>query len=749
MASKTIRHLLTGFIAGEISPMLFGRVDTDQYAFGVERCENFVAVNEGPLVKRPGFEMIRAAAPDSTWLSAFRFSVTQEYGLEWRDFAVRFYTNGGRVETSDNIPYECPVPFTGAEAPALSVQQSYDRLYVDHRAHPPGRLTRTSAVTFSWETSALVNGPFSDGNADETATVTVSGTDKGSSVSVSATAPIFRPGHVGALFRIEARDFSTTPAWEPGMKDIAVGYMVRSDGKVYRALTSGKTGTITPTHDDGAAWDGSQKNDELNNHGPWGVQWQYVHDRFGIGRITAVDGSGAGATMTVLRQLPASLTSVASWRWSHGLFSDDAGYPAIVVHWQGRQVHIKDFDVVGSVAGDFLNYAAYTSSGILAADMSFRRRLATEDPPLWALADRQLLLGSATKELAVGAVNTQAAVSGDNIKSEPQSFYGSAPVTPVQLGSEAIFVERGRRRLRSTSYEFSSDRYQAVDLTAAARHVTDGGIVQLAVQRWPWTMLHAVRRDGQMVCHAINRGDVKGFSRIVLGGGAKVLSAVSIMGDDGETDDLWVLVSRETPGGTRREIWKQHAWRELGDPQADAFYVDGGVQIAAAAGQAHFSNLTHLAGQAVAVLADGAVIPDMAVADDGTLTLPDAYVPAQPYTLAVGLAYSAVAVTLRPAPRNASGLIQGLRQRVVTAIVRVLDTLGIRGGGAGPDDGDYDLIDRPGSAAMNKAIPLASGDLNVSIDMDPGDLGQLRFTSSDPLPAMVAMVSMKLEAGED
>jgi hypothetical protein len=210
-------------------------------------------------------------------------------------------------------------------------------------------------------------------------------------------------------------------------------------------------------------------------------------------------------------QLPASLTTVASWRWAHGLFSQDAGYPAIVVHWQGRQIHIKDFDVVGSVAGDFLNYASYTTSGILAADLAFRRRLATEDPPLWALADRQLLIGSATRELAVGATNSQAAVSADNIKAEPQSFYGSSAVWPVQLGSEAVFVERGRRRLRSTGYDFGSDRYQAVDLTAAARHVTDSGVVQLAVQHWPWTMLHAVRRDGQMVCHAISRGDIKGF----------------------------------------------------------------------------------------------------------------------------------------------------------------------------------------------------------------------------------------------
>jgi hypothetical protein len=56
--ARTLRHLLTAFIAGEISPLLFGRVDTQQYQFGLQACENFVPVNEGPLVKRQGFEFI-------------------------------------------------------------------------------------------------------------------------------------------------------------------------------------------------------------------------------------------------------------------------------------------------------------------------------------------------------------------------------------------------------------------------------------------------------------------------------------------------------------------------------------------------------------------------------------------------------------------------------------------------------------------------------------------------------------------
>lgn len=741
MAAKTIRHLLTAFLTGEISPLLAGRVDTQQYAYGLETCENFVPMNEGPLVKRPGFEFIRDAGATASWLSAFRFSVTQEYAVEWGQNYLRFFTNGGRVETGPNVPYEVATPYTADEASLVSTQQSYDRLYMDHAAHPPARLTRTSAVTFTYAVSALKNGPFADANSDTAITVTASGTT-GSGITLMASSAIFRTGHVGALFRLEAKDFSDVKVWEPGMSGINAGEYRRSDGKVYQSATTGATGTNPPTHNEGSEWDGSGNNDVLNAKGPYGVKWTFIHDRFGIATITAIGGGGLTATVDVVRRLPNSVTSVASWRWAHGLFSNDAGWPSLVVNWVGRQFHIKDFDLTGSVAGDPLNFQAFTSAGILAADMSFRRRLDAVNPPLWVLRDRQLLLGAAGEELAVYPLNPQVALSADNIKAEPQSFYGSEQVWPAQLGSEAVFVERGGRRLRSSGYDFQSDRYQAADLTAAARHITTSGVVQLAGQRWPLSMLHAVRADGQIVVHPLTRADLKGFCRTVLGGGAQALSAVSVVGQDGRTDELWVLVQR----GARREIWKQHAWRDIGEPQESAFFVDGGVTVTASGGQSHFSGLTHLAGQEVAVLAGGSVIPGLSVAGDGTLDLPPASVPADSYTLTVGLAYTATAVTLRPVAPNVSGMMQGLRQRVVKAIVRVFETVGLIGGAK--DDEGYDLIDRPANAAMDAPIPLFSGDVSVEVDMDPDRAGQTRFTSASPLPATIAMMSFKIDVGE-
>lgn len=737
------RHVLNAFTAGEIDPLLCGRTDTEHYAYGLETCENFVAVGEGPLIKRPGFEYVCDASETASWLGTFRFSITQEYVIEWCELGARFYTNGGRIETSPGTAYEITTPYMAAHAPQLSTQQSYDRLYINHSAYPPGAIARTGAATFVHATSVLANGPFADPNTDEAKTVTASGTS--GTVTLTASSPIFAATDVGALFRIEAKDFSTIKAWEPGMDAVSAGEIVRSDGKAYQALTSGKTGTVPPTHTSGAEWDGQLKKD-VNDKGPYGIQWQFLHERQGIVRITAVV-SATEVDATVIKRLPDQVTTVATHRWTHAAFSRTQGWPSLVTHAWGRQVHIKGLDIVASVVGDFgggtVNFQTLTSSGITAADLGFRRTVAAEDPILWVVSDRQLLAGTATKEIAIGAINTAQAVAGDNIKADPQSFYGSEAVFPVSVGTETVFVERGGRRLRSAGYDLGRDRYVPVDLTAAARHITRGGVVQLANQRIPHSLLYAVRADGQLIVHAQTRGEIKGFSRAVLGGGARALSAVSVVGADGKTDELWLLVERQRADGLKREIWRQTPWRDLGDAPEEQFFVDCGTRYEAAAGQTAFSGLGHLAGQEISVLANGGVIPRVTVDAGGNFSLPAEAVPAVPYVLILGLPYVATVTTLRPDVKTRTGSSAGLRQRLVKLALRLLESMGLTAGAKGQPQ--EELIDRPTAAPMDAPIPLFSGDTRGDIDSVFDRDGQATFISARPLNAVITMAMLNID----
>ncbi|MCJ8159858.1 hypothetical protein [Sphingomonas sp. LaA6.9] len=742
--------ILTSFNGGELSPRMGGRVDTQIYAIGLESCENFVPTVEGPIVKRPGFEYITAGAASASWLSTFKFSLTQEYAIEWSEGKLRFFTNGARIETSPGVPYEVSVPYTAAQAPFVWFQQSYDRLYLVHPAHPPAALLRTSATTFSYAPLELKNGPFTDTNADSAVTVTASATS-GNGITITASAPIFLPGHVGALLRIEAQDFSDITAWEAGLDGVTVGQVRRSDGKAYTAATAGRTGTVQPIHTQGTEWDGSNVGQDVNGKpsaGAYGVKWTYRHDKFGIVKITAIGGGGTTATVDVIRRLPDSVTTVATFRWAHALFSAAKGWPNVVKLWAGRLTFFKEFDIVGSVAGDYgggsVNFATFTSSGLLIGDLAFRRTIATEDPVLWAAGDRKLIAGTASRELAIGAINASAAISGDNIAAEPQSFYGSERVWPAQLGTSTFFVQRGGRKLREAQYDFARDRYVAANATVWCRHITHSGVIQYAFQKEPEELLFAVRGDGQMIAHPHQpEQDIKGFSRIRHSdGAAKILSAVSIVAADGKTDEVWALVER----AGAKSVERMAAWRDDGDPIEMAFFVDSGVRAIAAANQTHFSGATHLANQTVAVLAGGGVVPGIEVAADGSFDIPATAAPTEPYIIAVGLPFTATAVTLRPELKVNGNTSQAKRQRLVRIALRLLDTIGIRVGAFG---GILDqLIDRPADADMDAPVPLYNGDSNKAVSGGWDKSGRATFVSEDPVPAVIVAAMPEIDLSD-
>ena len=52
------RYLQSNFVSGEISPLLKGRVDINQYYQAVETAQNVVIVPQGGMRRRPGTEFI-------------------------------------------------------------------------------------------------------------------------------------------------------------------------------------------------------------------------------------------------------------------------------------------------------------------------------------------------------------------------------------------------------------------------------------------------------------------------------------------------------------------------------------------------------------------------------------------------------------------------------------------------------------------------------------------------------------------
>lgn len=743
--------MMYAFNGGELSRRMEGRVDLDGiYDRGLAEMFNFAATVEGPAVKRSGFRHIRTAAASASFLSQFVFNVTQAYVLEWLDGNIRFYTNGGRIETDPDTPYEVEVPYAASEAWRVSSQQSYDRLYLAHGAYRPAALTRTGATTFTYAPLAFKNGPFKNTNSDKAITVTASGSFViGGTATITASSPIFKAGQVGAPFMIEAIGFSGIKAWEPGYDAMEIGHLRRSSGHAYISESSGRTGTVQPTHTEGSEWDGTDQGEDVNGDNAGGILWRYKHDLYGMGTITAVDPDEMSATITVTRTLPDNLDTTPSYKWAHGAFSDAEGWPSLVFIGFGRMLFIKGLVLYASVVNDYgggqVNFSPFTDSGLFTADMAFRRELELTDPPLWVKVDKEaILIGTAKGEYLITAINQTEPIAGDNVQALPQSRYGSAQVWPIDIGTAGLFVQRGGRKIREAEYSYERERFVGLNITVWARHITRSAVRQLAFQQEPEEMLWALRNDGVFAAHPHSpEQQIKGFARMQLGAGT-ALSAVAIPSDDGERDDLWVLADLD---GDRHVLRLENWWEEddeLSDEDKltklkNAFFVDFGVSYSGEAKTEFTSGLDHLAGRDVWVLADGGVVPNMHVDDDGNLTLPRAASVVQ-----IGIGYEARMMPMRPEIRGGKTQ-QGLRKRAVKLILRVIDASGliVRDPVSGTDE---NLFDRPGSARMDQPIPLFNGDTeNKAIGGGYDRRGQYMIISIAPLPAIVPAIIPTLE----
>ncbi len=117
--------------------------------------------------------------------------------------------------------------------------------------------------------------------------------------------------------------------------------------------------------------------------------------------------------------------------------------------WKGRLgfiSHLADgFWIDLSVAGGYRDFSAENENGAPTPDQAIRARIDSADPVIWVKADRDLLIGTNLGEFKVAKVNPNDALSAGNIEIVPQTFHGSAPVTPLQIGGITAFVQRGGR----------------------------------------------------------------------------------------------------------------------------------------------------------------------------------------------------------------------------------------------------------------------------------------------------------------
>jgi len=736
--------LLENFNSGELSPMLDGRVGFEKYPNGASILENFIPTTQGPNVRRAGTRYVNEVKDSDkvVLLVPFEYSTTQAYMLEFGDLYVRFYTWDaitkvrGILESSPGVPVEVVTPYADDDlynadgTPRLRFAQSGDFLYLTHSLYAPRILTRTSVTSFALNTFDYRGGPWKALN--DTATTVYASAETGS-VTLTASASIFTADHVGSLFYLESKNVNDIAAWEVS-KSISSGARRRSDGKTYEALNTATTGTNRPVHTEGALYDGDT-----------GVQWQYRDPGYGYVQITAYT-SGTQVTATVIDRLPSQVVTSgqATTRWAFGEWSTAAGWPSQVCFYRERLWFARGQTAWGSVSADFTDFSP-KSFGQVTADMAITVSITSGkiNEIQWLSPDRDLVVGTAGAEFAIGELTNGEPLGPTNRRSRILSEFGSRAIPPIKNNESLLFVQRSGLRARETGYDFSADGYKSSDTTVLAEHITRTGVTQMAFAPDPDQVVWATRTDGVLLGFTWNNEQaVRGWHRHIIGGSfgdgdAVVESIATMIAAEGDRTELWLVVKRTIDGDTKRYVeYLERPYRD-GDEQTSQFYVDSGLTYEGSA-TTTISGLDHLEGETVSVLVNGAPHPNVVVTS-GDIELQLAATSAQ-----IGLPCPARYRSMRLEAGARDGTAQGKTKRIHKCVLRLKDT---GGGKYGPlkDGGLMDaLMLRPTSNPMNQPAPLFSGDKVVPWPDGYNTDAYLGFEIDQPVAATIVMIAPQI-----
>ena len=200
------------FNVGEISDLMGGRVDTEEYKGACKVLKNFIPSVQGPATRRGGTRFVAETKNGSakSRLFAFQFSATQAYLLEFGDGYVRFFADRQPVLNERGQPLELAVPYAEKDLDGLCFAQSGDVVYIAHPSYPLRTLTRYGRTDWRTVETELIDGPYLPVHTGDVALTpsAVSG-----SVKITATADVFRETDVGRAVRI----------MQPGNPDVRWG----------------------------------------------------------------------------------------------------------------------------------------------------------------------------------------------------------------------------------------------------------------------------------------------------------------------------------------------------------------------------------------------------------------------------------------------------------------------------------------------------------------------------------------------
>ena len=752
-------QLKPSFAGGELAPALYGRIDLAKYDVGAAEIENMIVLRYGGVSRRPGFRYVaQTYGNGKARLLPFRYSSDQNYIVEVTAGRFRFYTDQGIV-MSGGSPYSIANDFLASELEDIKYTQSADTLFLTHPDHHPMTLVRKGSANWQYKKMDITGGPFED-PVRNGISITPSATT--GTITLTASADYFTADMVGSFLALEQSIASQKQEGVPGTLEVSCP----PGGSVYVETFGFWTGTIHVEKYDKKTADWVELRSQYNNHSQnyqmtftneteeivayrvtsadfdpsvWSdenprqtgkvVLQTFSTDYQGIVKITSVN-SATSATATVERKLAATS---ATLDYSLSPWSANKGYPACCGFFEDRFVLAATKTAPQtfwmSRTGDYYNFGVSIPqvdtdaiTGTLNnGEMNGIKYMATFGEVIMQTAGGTYKVSGGDKP-----------ITPTNLQSKPQEYRGINNLTPCLIGGRIVFVQQQGNTVRDLGYTYDSDKYQGDDVSLLAAHLFEGHTVKsLTYQQVPNSIVWCVRDDGALLGMTyIKEQDVYAWHKHTTAG--KFIDVCSISGD--REDELWAVVKRD--GNYYVELMADQVQQDTPETQ---FYVDGGYRISGNE-NANITGLTWLAGKTVQILADGNILPEQEVANDGSLSLGHVF-----SNLSIGLGYASRLKTLPVEVNAADGTLASRKKRIARLMMMFQKS---RGGWYGLKENKLDEIKWRSNENYDTPVKLFTGKQYVTIPQSSyEDTLNVVIKQLDPLPMNIIAIVPEVTPG--
>jgi len=602
-----VQQYQASFSIGEIDPLLYGRLDLQQYYQSVSSAKNVIFEPQGGFSRRPGLKFLLDLTPhgaaSSHHLVPFEFSSTQSFMIAMTAFSnntirMHFFQQGTlltNINGSGNNYLDFNVgamyATTSFDLAKLSFTQSADTLICVHPNFVPFKVVRGGTNT-TWTANTLLG------------ELTV-------------------PKHAFSL------------------------------------STSNPSGTITPSAVDGTVTITASNSIFSSSNVD---QFIEIDNGFGRARITRFNSATEVEAMVEIPFFDTDATSNFILETGYeDAWSNSRGWPFTATFHEGRLYFggsaSLPSSLFGSKVGDFFNFKA--AEGL--DDDAIKITLSTDSvntvTGLRSGRDLQIFTTGAEFFIPQGDLDP---ITPANVVAKSSTKRGAKPfIKPQAAEGGTLFIQRSGKAIRELLFSDVELSYVANNISLLASHLlvdpqkmalrsatdTTEGDLFLIVNGEDTLGYRAasLQHAGQIAAFMLNKGqNIVAPSHLVTDGVFKDIAV--------DIDDIYTIVKRTIGGATKYYL-------EIFD---EDFTTDSAVQTLTGFSGNTYGGHSHLDGKTVKVIRDDIVDPDQTVSS-GNVTAGG-----QPTTyLEAGLDYAVEVVTNPVELRLPSGVVAGQRKRIL------------------------------------------------------------------------------------